>query len=783
MKKLYSLLTYLLFGAAVFVSCETQEPMDTDQPTDQPQTSSLGEIKVTVPSSENSIEMSWENKDAIALRCQEDSKADPTVCTYTATLAAPKATVTLKKKSGEKNVPTKLDGKYIAMFPASGAYVQWEKDASVVIAPSADQTVKNKKLDRSSAYMIASSENSEFTFKNLVSYIKFTISSNGSQFSSVTVTSRDKSQYMVSPIKVKFDKYFSYTLQTAASEQAKTYVSLKSSDNANLPAGTYYIAINPGTYSKGFKVTFENASGHTATKEFTGSYKPKPGGVVDLGEVGNLGFQMSLPHIQVYKKNNQKLGVVFYQDPSNAGKTKVVSAASILTKWANNNEELRIKNYKADYDYVHTIVVTSDKYKANANNLPAVKFCEQMRKDYGGNWHVPSTDELKMLFNGYYGKEYNAELVNKTTQYTDNKSKSAALYFDSLLESMGANTFLEKSNEYWGCGQNSGGNMQYVNMKLYHNGNAAQTEERYVRCVRDVDSSVSDDKVVYPTTDVGRLIKGALTTKVIDVTKDETYSIVNGLEYYKMTVLTDAEASANRKQNIYLLRADLTKGLDVKSVVSNQTTSKTWHLQKLSEMAANVNTSSKPLYAMINADFTDSRTGTAIPRGPVHCSGKIWQSAYNLDVDFPQQGLSYVGMTNDGKMTIGSREDYPTSKSTLRDCSGGGLILLKDSKIVGLGESRDPRTSIGFTSTNIVWILVVDGRHGTTGMTYTELASVFQGLGCLDAVALDGGGSTQLLGRNPSTGKIQMLNWPSDPTDGAGGEERARLNAWVIVKK
>ena len=104
MKKLYSLLTYLLFGAAVFVSCETQEPMDTDQPTDQPQTSSLGEIKVTVPSSENSIEMSWENKDAIALRCQEDSKADPTVCTYTATLAAPKATVTLKKKSGEKKI-------------------------------------------------------------------------------------------------------------------------------------------------------------------------------------------------------------------------------------------------------------------------------------------------------------------------------------------------------------------------------------------------------------------------------------------------------------------------------------------------------------------------------------------------------------------------------------------------------------------------------------------------------------------------------------------------------
>jgi exopolysaccharide biosynthesis protein len=201
-------------------------------------------------------------------------------------------------------------------------------------------------------------------------------------------------------------------------------------------------------------------------------------------------------------------------------------------------------------------------------------------------------------------------------------------------------------------------------------------------------------------------------------------------------------------------------------------------------MAANTNTTTKPLYAMINADFCDQRDPSNLkPRGPVHCSGKIWQSAYNLDVDFPQQGLSYVGMTNDGKMTIGYREDYAAAKNTLKECTGAGLVLLEDSKIVGLGDVRDPRTAIGYTADNIIWILVVDGRHATSGMTYTELASILQGVGCVSAVALDGGGSTQLLGRIPSTGKIQMLNWPSDPTEGAGGEERPRLNAWAIVKK
>jgi exopolysaccharide biosynthesis protein len=80
-------------------------------------------------------------------------------------------------------------------------------------------------------------------------------------------------------------------------------------------------------------------------------------------------------------------------------------------------------------------------------------------------------------------------------------------------------------------------------------------------------------------------------------------------------------------------------------------------------------------------------------------------------------------------------------------------------------------------------MLVVDGRHGTLGMTYAEMASIFKAVGCEAAVNLDGGGSAEMIVRNPVTNFIQICNWPSDPTDGAGGEERPRLNAWAIVKK
>lgn len=68
-------------------------------------------------------------------------------------------------------------------------------------------------------------------------------------------------------------------------------------------------------------------------------------------------------------------------------------------------------------------------------------------------------------------------------------------------------------------------------------------------------------------------------------------------------------------------------------------------------------------------------------------------------------------------------------------------------------------------------------------MTYAEMSSIFLALGCESAVNLDGGGSTEMLVRNPKTYKIEICNWPSDPTNGEGGQERPRPNAWAIVKK
>ena len=202
-------------------------------------------------------------------------------------------------------------------------------------------------------------------------------------------------------------------------------------------------------------------------------------------------------------------------------------------------------------------------------------------------------------------------------------------------------------------------------------------------------------------------------------------------------------------------------------------------------MAVQMDSPSKPLYAIINADFCDNREPIK-PRGPVHCNGKIWAPSYSIDPHFTQQALSYVGVDFNGKMVIGANADYAAARKSLKECTGAGVIMIQDSKIQGgfvETMSRDPRTAIGYTPDNIVWILVVDGRHGTAGMTYGEMASIFHGLGCEAAVNLDGGGSTQLFMRDPQSGKIQLQNWPSDPHNGFGGRERPRLNAWTIIKR
>jgi len=117
---------------------------------------------------------------------------------------------------------------------------------------------------------------------------------------------------------------------------------------------------------------------------------------------------------------------------------------------------------------------------------------------------------------------------------------------------------------------------------------------------------------------------------------------------------------------------------------------------------------------------------------------------------------------------------------------GGGPRLVKSGRPLAEAEAaaeafnedfirkRHPRTAIGVRGDGRLVIVTVDGRQPgkSVGMTIRELSDLMSGLGCVDAINLDGGGSTTMAVRG------KAVNHPSDP---AG--ERPVSDALLVFRR
>lgn len=122
---------------------------------------------------------------------------------------------------------------------------------------------------------------------------------------------------------------------------------------------------------------------------------------------------------------------------------------------------------------------------------------------------------------------------------------------------------------------------------------------------------------------------------------------------------------------------------------------------------------------------------------------------------------------------------------------GGGPRLVKDGRNVAVenywaevfdsggtaGLSRQPRTAIGVKADNSLIMLVCDGRgmNGSSGFTLSELADKLISLGATDAINLDGGGSSAIVGYDGT-----VLNRPSDTGNSETIIERPVVTAVII---
>ena len=90
--------------------------------------------------------------------------------------------------------------------------------------------------------------------------------------------------------------------------------------------------------------------------------------------------------------------------------------------------------------------------------------------------------------------------------------------------------------------------------------------------------------------------------------------------------------------------------------------------------------------------------------------------------------------------------------------------LLRNGEIVsGLPAAANPYTALGIRDDGSVILYTIDGRQSgySVGATYAQVAERLQELGCVAAVALDGGASTTLGATLPGSDSFDVVNKPS----------------------
>lgn len=129
--------------------------------------------------------------------------------------------------------------------------------------------------------------------------------------------------------------------------------------------------------------------------------------------------------------------------------------------------------------------------------------------------------------------------------------------------------------------------------------------------------------------------------------------------------------------------------------------------------------------------------------------------------------------------TVTARVDLRPAWDDVSDAVGGGPVLVRNGRAVTSAgedflrtqiEPRAPRSAIGQRADGRIVLYAVDGRsRASAGLTIAGLAHEMARLGCVRAMALDGGGSTTLAFDG------HVLNRPSD------GAERAVSDALAFV--
>ena len=175
----------------------------------------------------------------------------------------------------------------------------------------------------------------------------------------------------------------------------------------------------------------------------------------------------------------------------------------------------------------------------------------------------------------------------------------------------------------------------------------------------------------------------------------------------------------------------------------------------------------------INANFFNMSTGE--PLGPLVMNGKICHKIAG------NHEYGYFAVFEDGHAEI-FRDDVAIPAGVV-EAMGGANMLLEKGEVCGSAKdghdqaNRNPRSAVGIKADGNVVLYEVDGRQApmSVGMTCYEMAEILRGMGCVDALLLDGGGSATFCTRREGDEGLTVQNSLSD------GNERTVSGTILVV--
>ena len=485
-------------AALMSASCQKEGPVSDGTTPDIPQTSvsDMGVITATTVDTKvttlDGVNVLWDKGDKIQLFTRTwnegTSKFDASWCDYNSSLESPSATATFTMNENNTKFVDNTSGKYIAAYLKGATAVTQSRNYSAQFVLLPNQIAKNGG-DFTSSVMVAASENSEFEFSHLVAYVKFTVDANTTPFKTFIITPVNESEKVVTRINIDWASDLVVTIKSGNTEDSRS-ITMTTDDNADFAPGTYYVAVNPNTYTEGLKFTFTNE-----TSEYSivspSNVNMTPGAVADMGTIGTLKFPAASDKLGTLYSENGVQGVVFWVDEAQSGLGKIVSGPAASIKWGKVSnydwaQTIDTDNGAANHEYVLNLD------GSNAADYPAVYFC----KDLGAGWRLPTVSEMNDLIKTYYGIV--GDPVADMQYYETEPYKAKAAAFDEVLAQISTDnpdtTYDEtkiamSSNSWYWTGQGDTTTKKIKRVKLaqkYSVGAAGATNANFVRCVRDV---------------------------------------------------------------------------------------------------------------------------------------------------------------------------------------------------------------------------------------------------------------------------------------------------------